>query len=440
MNFLFKESGNSHAKKGVEAANQSNFRQAVQELEAALNKGAKSYKKHELLAILGRAYQELGENEKAISACQQATQIFPNYPPAWNNMGIAYRGLGNMADAEACYLKAMQLDPKYAYAHTSLGALYIHLGQPEKAKAVLEQAIQLNPSINVAHGNLALACAMLGEFEQASATLKQAIALGYPTWREVAERIQALAASPQLYTQSDPNPELEPTPGFPFSRFPSSIQATTLTREADQFLATGQRREAINLYKKALSIEPNCSYVLVQCGLALQEEGRIADAIQHYALALKIDPEYGPGYYARGWAKHFLKDYQGELDDARYGLALEPQNAGPYLRRMGAAYAGMRNHAAALDAYAQAVELNPNDEGTLYNKGLCYWEMGEYQKAIEEFTRALQLDPDWDWALLSRAQAYLKLGERQKALNDVNGVLRLQPNHQRALQLRTLIV
>jgi tetratricopeptide (TPR) repeat protein len=437
MNFLFGETGDSHAKKGVMYANQGDFRQAILEIESALEKGTKSYKKHELLAILGRAYQQIGENEEAISACKQAISIFPDYPAAWNNMGIALRGMGNMADAEACYLRAVQIDPEYAHAHASLGALYIHLGQAEKAKVTLEQAIQINPGLNIAHGNLALAYAMLGKFNQANASLKQAIALGYSSWQELAERIQALATSPQLYSSSEPNPKLEPVPDFPFTRYPSSSQSVALTREADRLLAIGQRRDAINIYKRALSIEPNCSYVIIQYGLALQEEGRVADAIQCYSLALKIDPEFGHVYYARGWAKHFLKDYQGELDDGQHGLELDPENPGPYLRRIGAAHAGMGKYRDALEVYSRAIDLNPKDEGTIYNMGLCYLEMGEYRNAIDEFTRALQLDPDWDWALLSRAQAYLKLGERQRVLEDVNEVLRLHPNHQRALQLRT---
>lgn len=437
MNFLFKDTGDKHAKKGIQFFEKSEFTNAIKEIETALKMGTEAYPAHELWAILARIFNQIDKHNEAIEACKKAVTLNRTYAPAWNNMGIAYRNKGDHAEAEKCYLEAINIDPDYVYAHTSLGDLYIQMGKPAEAIKGLEWAIKIMPNLNVSYANIAVAYAMTGDFEKANAYLKQAIALGYKSWKVISDRIQALAASQQMYAEQEQvTKPLEPVSGYPFTRYPTTQQGHQMAQNAEQLQAAGKRREAANIYRNILEIEPNCAYVIVKLGTSLQEDGRIPEAIQLCTLAIKIDPQFGYAYYARGWAKHFINDFQGELDDAMYGMQLDSENKGMYLRRIGAAYAGMKRFPEALRYYSQAIDLNPKDEGTLYNKGLCYAEMGEYAKAIEEFSKALQLDPDWDWALLQRAQAYLYSGNKKKALEDINETLRLYPNHQNALHFK----
>lgn len=437
MNFLFGDNGDKHAQKGIQAFERIEFGVAIKELETALNMGVKNHQAHELLTILARAFHETDRNNEAIETCKKALKLNRAYAPAWNNMGIAYRNKGDLVEAERCYLEAIYVEPDYVYAHTSLGDLYINMGKPVEAIKSLEWAIKILPNLGVSHANLALAYAMVGEFEKANISLKQAITLGYKPWKVVSDRINALAASHQMYAEQEKiSKPLEPAAGYPFTRYPATEQGHQMVKQAEQMHAAGKRRDAAAIYRKVLEIEPNCSFVIVKLGTSLQEDGRIPEAIQLYTLAIKIDPQFGYAYYARGWAKDYLKDYQGELDDALTGMRLDSQNRGMYLRRIGTAYMGMKRFNEALAYYSQAIELNPKDEGTIYNKGRCYAEMGDHARAIEEFSKALQLDPDWDWALLQRAQAYLFSGNKKQALDDINETLRLYPNHQNALRFK----
>jgi len=437
MNFLFGDKGDKHAQKGIQAFERSEFGVAIKELETALKMGVENYQAHELLAILARAFHETDRNNDAIETCKKALKLNRAYAPAWNNMGIAYRNKGDLIEAERCYLEAIYVEPDYVYAHTSLGDLYINMGKPVEAIKSLEWAIKILPNLGVSHANLALAYAMVGEFEKANIALKQAITLGYKSWKVISDRINALAASNQMYAEQEKiSKPLEPAAGYPFTRYPATEQGHQMLKQAEQMSAAGKRRDAAVIYRKVLEFEPNCSFVIVKLGTSLQEDGRIPEAIQLYTLAIKIDPQFGYAYYARGWAKDYLKDYQGELDDALTGMQLDSQNRGMYLRRIGTAYMGMKRFNEALAYFSQAIELNPKDEGTIYNKGRCYAEMGEHARAIEEFSKALELDPDWDWALLQRAQAYLFSGNKKQALEDINETLRLYPNHQNALRFK----
>lgn len=58
---------------------------------------------------LGTAYGMSGQNDKAIANFEKATQLNPQYMPAWRNLSIAYRAVGNTAKAEECAQRAAEL-------------------------------------------------------------------------------------------------------------------------------------------------------------------------------------------------------------------------------------------------------------------------------------------------------------------------------------------
>jgi Tfp pilus assembly protein PilF len=194
----------------------------------------------------------------------------------------------------------------------------------------------------------------------------------------------------------------------------------------------GPHSAAIKAYSETLKLHPDRVAVLVQRGLALQEERRLEAAIADYDRAIQLDPNYGPAYYGRGWARDWQKDYAGALADAQQGLRLDPRNPGRYLRRAGSALAGLKRYAEALEAYSKAIALNPADEGTIFNRAICYFESGQYDLALKDINRALELDPDWDWAFYRRGQIYEHTGELDLAIRDYQQALHYNPGYKPA--------
>ncbi|MEJ5309942.1 MAG: tetratricopeptide repeat protein [Anaerolineae bacterium] len=186
------QSGDVHAKQGLEALDRLDYHLAVKELRQAIEKGVTKYDLAELYTILGKTYKNLGQFEQAIAAHAQAIKIDPNCYRAWNNLGIVHFSRNDYAEAERCYQKAISIEPTYAFAIASLGALYVNRNQPEKAIEASEKAIALAPTMAVAHSNLAHAYAMVGRFEEADRALRQAVLLGYKDWQTVQEKIDNL--------------------------------------------------------------------------------------------------------------------------------------------------------------------------------------------------------------------------------------------------------
>lgn len=219
------------------------------------------------------------------------------------------------------------------------------------------------------------------------------------------------------------------------ARFPTSPQVIAIVEQADHYFYSGHRKEAIAHYSKALSIEPDCVYALVQRGLALQEDQHLDNAINDYNKALKLDPQYGPAYYGRGWAKSRLKDFSGELEDAYTGLKLDPDNPGMYFRRIATALTGLKRYDEALQVFSRAIDLDSNDGGTILNRGVCYLQINEFDKAIKDFDKAIALDPKWTWAYFLRGVAYEKLGN-PNAIKDIETALHYDPNYQPAIEAK----
>ncbi len=210
-------------------------------------------------------------------------------------------------------------------------------------------------------------------------------------------------------------------------RYPAKSDVVEIVERADTHLYAGEWKAAIELYTRALSREPNCVYVLVQRGLALQEENRLNEAIKDYNLALGLDPDYGPAFYGRSRARHGQRDFHGELADAKSGLELDPEKAAMYRRQTGAAYMGLKRYADALLEYTQVLDVLPDDAGTLCNRAFCFIQMGNWQSAVADLDRALEIDPSREWALRQRALAHEQMGRLDEALSDYHALL--ERNH-----------
>ncbi|MEG3961743.1 tetratricopeptide repeat protein, partial [Microcoleus sp. S36b_A2] len=74
----------------------------------------------------------------------------------------------------------------------------------------------------------------------------------------------------------------------------------------------GRLDEAIAAYRPAIQINPNDAEAHRNLGLALQQQGRLDEAIAAYRQAIKIDTNYAEAYKNLGW----ILQEQGRLEEA----------------------------------------------------------------------------------------------------------------------------
>ena len=221
-------------------------------------------------------------------------------------------------------------------------------------------------------------------------------------------------------------------------------QVRQLIEEANALRVDGKWSQAITVYSQIISIAPTFAPAYVERGLLVCEMGDPERAFHDFEKAIKLDPQYGPAYYGRGWVKHYRGNFKGEMEDAGKGLLLDRENAGMYYRRIGAAQQGLEQYHDAIETYNQAISFySGQDEGTIYNRGLCYLEIEDYPSALADFNQCLEMDPDWAWAFAARARTYLALNNCEKAIADCDRAIIIQPAYEysylwRALAYETL--
>ena len=86
--------------------------------------------------------------------------------------------------------------------------------------------------------------------------------------------------------------------------------------------------------------------------------------------------------------------------------------------QIGFCYGELKSYTKAIEAYKQAIRINPDDADTHFFLGDAYYELGFYEDAIESFKQAIRINPDDADAHYNLGIAYLLIGDRNSALNE----------------------
>ena len=137
---------------GIEAEAEGRLEAAVAAYEGALQQSAPQQSalpasggKAEIAFNLGNVLYTLERAAEAVQRYQQAIEIEPCYPGAWNNLGNALSDLGRLEPATRAYQRCLQLDAGYVDAHFNLGATYRQLGRLDDARRHWQTYLALDP-------------------------------------------------------------------------------------------------------------------------------------------------------------------------------------------------------------------------------------------------------------------------------------------------------
>src|SRR5256884_7014230 len=113
------------------------------------------------------------------------------------------------------------------------------------------------------------------------------------------------------------------------------------------------------LWTHAVAVDPNSFMAHNNLGYALDRQGKLAEAIEHYRQALRIQPDYAEAH-------------------SNWGVALGQQG----------------KPAEAIEHFRQALRIQPEKAETHNNWGVALTQQGKPAEAIEHFRRALRIQPE----------------------------------------------
>jgi tetratricopeptide (TPR) repeat protein len=144
-----------------------------------------------------------------------------------------------------------------------------------------------------------------------------------------------------------------------------------LLEEANAAYAGRRPLDAVRLYRQYLARNPDRADVRVFLGAALLNAGKSDEALEESRRAISLDKTYPRAYTLAGRI-----------------------------------YAGRHEWAAAQQAFADALRLNPRDRETWFFSGRAYYDESRFEKAIEAFRRSLALGGEQSRVLESLGLAY----------------------------------
>jgi cytochrome c-type biogenesis protein CcmH/NrfG len=133
-------------------------------------------------------------------------------------------------------------------------------------------------------------------------------------------------------------------------------------------------------------------------------------------------------------------DVAKRIDAEKQAVAQDPKNATLWVA-LGNDYFDTRQAQLAVDAYAKALELKPNDPDVLTDQGVMYRELKNYDRAIANFEKANQINPHHLQSLYNAGVVYgFDLHDVQKATAAFNRVIAADPTSPQAIQARTTML
>ena len=121
--------------------------------------------------------------EDAEKSFQGVTEMVPNHPVGWINLGSVEYRLGKLDEAETSLRKAARLDPEVAQTWLTLGIVSYKKDEPEAALAALSQAVYLDSKNARAHMYLGVLLRKRGWLDGAEDELRKAVELD-PSYAE----------------------------------------------------------------------------------------------------------------------------------------------------------------------------------------------------------------------------------------------------------------
>lgn len=247
---------------------------------------------------LGKALAKKGEWDQAISSYRKALELDSNSAEIFQSLGYAFVKNGQLDEAVIVYKKALKIQPKLWEVHHNLGDIWQGQGRLDEAIAAYRLAIELNPDFCWSHNNLGDSLIKQQKWEEAVEGYRSAIGLN---------------------------------PDFHWSHYNLGEALVKLERWEE---AIGAYREAMQLQLDLPQIEEKLNRALHQ-----QVKSHLDLALSYYRQAIDRD--------------------RTDVESYQKALELQPDDAELYLG-LGNALVAKNQHHKAIDAYQQAIAINPN--------------------------------------------------------------------------------
>jgi len=190
----------------------------------------------------------------------------------------------------------------------------------------------------------------------------------------------------------------------------------------------GKLKEAEQLYRSILEIQPSNFIIRNNLGVLLRSLGKYEEAKASYLKAIELNPDYADAYCNLG---NILKNYgKYEEAEANYikAIKLKPDYAEAHYN-LGNILYELSRFAEAEIKYRKTIKLKPNYSEAHSNLGATLQNLDKLEESIISIKKAIILKPDNNRAHFNLGNTFYKLGKIEEAESSYKKAIDVKPNY-----------
>jgi len=246
------------------------YDEAIQDMAAAMRLDSLNPEYHHFLADI---YMDYYKSRLALSTMQRAAVLHPTRIPTLLKLSNLQTTLTFYEESLETLDKIMRVDPQNADALLMFGLNYAALGDTARSIGAYQRAVQIDPELTDA-------------------------------WIRLAQ-LRAARKEPNALQFFDAAIKVDSENELPYMA------------KADFLWSKGMMKEAVEVYKQVILLNPSYADAYYNIGLVYMEQDSLDRAYENFDLTIKMNPLYFKAFFYRGLAQEgkgnldqALKDYQ----------------------------------------------------------------------------------------------------------------------------------
>lgn len=186
------------------------------------------------------------------------------------------------------------------------------------------------------------------------------------------------------------------------------------------------KTKAIDLFSKALKIDPEFGPAYFYRALAQFKLGHYKDAIEDFDKVHKLDSNSAIIYAYKGFAYRQLGMEEESLEAFKQYMQTRDSLSAIDYKLIGKARLKTGDIDGAITNFERALEIEPGEAEYFYLFRALYANEA-YDKALRQINNAIKLNSEFYGYFLNRGNTQLRLGKFEQALMDYDYALQLEP-------------
>ncbi len=342
---------------------------------------------------LGVLHTLLGDPVSAVASYQKYLSLAPDAPDAekveewieklghrldigFYNRGIEYYDAKHFEKALESFGQALKQNPRFDEAQRMIGFVHLKNKNFPASREALEQALAMNPENPEAHYALGVVCTQLGKVQEAQRY--------YEKYKELAPAAEDIDT---------------------VNKWIAKLQTKTavdIYNEGVELFDKGDYDKAEKAYLESLAMDPSAHQTHRALALVYIQKKEFTEAMESLKRAEELGADSPELHYLYGVLYTLTGDKEKSSQHYKRYTELMPT----------------ANDAALIQTWIKKIDEKLG--ASLYNQGVEFFERHQYDQAMQAFQEALKLEPNADATYRAMGLMYLSnkdLPSAQKSLS-----------------------